>query len=209
MSEPDSNNFSDIEYVFLDRDGVLNRSLPDGRFVTRWEEFELLPGVADAIAALNRSGRKVIVVTNQRCIALGLCSEADLLMIHARLQKELSGQGARLDAIYYCPHNAGECNCRKPLPGLFEQAFRDFPGAGAGNSVMVGDSLRDIQAGVRLAMRTIFIAIDSKIGSRALDADRSAALASAIALSLLDGVQRYLCPKGTTKPQGRLSSEQK
>lgn len=199
MGELNSNNFSDIEYVFLDRDGVLNRSLPDGRFVTRWEEFELLPGVADAIAELNRSGRKVIVVTNQRCVALGLCSEADLLTIHARMQKELSGQGARLDAIYYCPHDAEECNCRKPLPGLFEQAFRDFPGANAQNSVMVGDSLRDIQAGVRLGMRTIFIETDSKGGARALEADRSTALASALALSLPDCVQRHLCPRVTTK----------
>ena len=66
MGEQNANNFSDIEYVFLDRDGVLNRSLPDGRFVTRWEDFELLPKVADAIAELNRSGRKVIVVTNSR-----------------------------------------------------------------------------------------------------------------------------------------------
>ena len=77
-----------IAFVFLDRDGVLNRSLPDGRFITRWEEFELLPGVADAIAQLNRSGRKVIVVTNQRCVALGLCSEADLLTLHERLRKD-------------------------------------------------------------------------------------------------------------------------
>ena len=208
MTESKVNNFSDIGYVFLDRDGVLNRSLPDGRFVTRWEEFELLPGVAAAIAELNRSGRKVIVVTNQRCVALGLCSEAALLAIHAHMRRELSAQGARLDAIYYCPHDAGECNCRKPLSGLFERAFRDFPGASAHNSVMVGDSLRDIQSGVRLAMRTIFIETDSKRGARALETDRSTALASAVALSLPDCVQRFLCPKDTAEIQARVSSQQ-
>jgi D-glycero-D-manno-heptose 1,7-bisphosphate phosphatase len=194
MGEHNANNFSDIEYVFLDRDGVLNRSLPDGRFVTRWEEFELLPGVAGAIARLHRSGRKVIVVTNQRCVALGLCSEADLLTLHERLQKQLTRQDARLDAIYYCPHDAGECNCRKPLPGLFEQAFRDFPGASASNSVMVGDSLRDIEAGARLGMRTIFIDVGSVGESQSLDADHATALASAVARSLPDCVQQYLSP---------------
>ena len=192
MGEHNANNFSDIEYIFLDRDGVLNRSLPDGRFITRWEEFELLPGVAGAIAQLNRSDRKVMVVTNQRCVALGLCSEADLLTLHERLRNQLTQQGARLDAIYYCPHDVGECNCRKPLPGLFEQAFRDFPGADARNSVMVGDSLRDIEAGARLGMRTIFIDIESEGGSRSPDTDRSTALASAAARSLPDCVQQYL-----------------
>jgi histidinol-phosphate phosphatase family protein len=196
MGEHNANNFSDIEYVFLDRDGVLNRSLPDGRFITRWQEFELLPGVAGAIAQLNRSGRKVMVVTNQRCVALGLCSEADLLSLHERLQKQLTQQGARLDAIYYCPHDVGECNCRKPLPGLFEQAFRDFPGADVRNSVMVGDSLRDIEAGARLRMRTIFIDVGSVGESRSPDTAHSTAMASAVARSLPDCVQQYLSPRG-------------
>ncbi len=192
MGEHNAINFSDIEYVFLDRDGVLNRNLPDGRFVTRWEEFEILPGVADALAQLNRSDRKVIVVTNQRCVALGLCSEADLLALHHRLQRQLAPQGASLDAIYYCPHDEGQCNCRKPLPGLFEQAFRDFPAANAQNSVMVGDSLRDVEAGVRLGMRTIFIDNDYEGSHRSPDTERASALASAVAQSLPDCVQRYL-----------------
>ena len=192
MGEHNASNFSDIEYVFLDRDGVLNRGLPGGRFITRWEEFELLPGVSGAIAALNRSGRKVIVVTNQRCVALGLCSEAELLTLHQRLQQRLHQDGAHLDAIYYCPHDAGECNCRKPLPGLFERAFNDFQDANAGNSVMVGDSLRDIEAGARLGMRTIFVDNNSGEASRSPDGDRAAALASAVARSLPDCVRRYL-----------------
>jgi D-glycero-D-manno-heptose 1,7-bisphosphate phosphatase len=192
MGEHNASNFSDIEYVFLDRDGVLNCGLPDGRFITRWEEFQLLPGVAATIGFLNRSGRKVIVVTNQRCIALGLCSEADLVTLHTRLQKELALQCAAVDAIYYCPHDEGQCNCRKPLPGLFQQAFRDFPRARNTNSVMVGDSLSDIEAGARLGMRTVFIDKANNGGSRSQDADRATALASAVALSLPDCVQRYL-----------------
>jgi D-glycero-D-manno-heptose 1,7-bisphosphate phosphatase len=78
MGKDRAADFSNIEYVFLDRDGVLNRNPSDGRFVTRWEELQLLPGVEEALAALNESGRKVIVVTNQRGIALGLFSHDEL-----------------------------------------------------------------------------------------------------------------------------------
>jgi D-glycero-D-manno-heptose 1,7-bisphosphate phosphatase len=189
MSSGRADNLANIAFVFLDRDGVLNRHLP-GSYVTSWEQFEWLPGVEEAIARLNRSGRKVILVTNQRGIALGLYSEADLQVLHDRLRDHLATHDARLDAIYYCPHDNGQCNCRKPLPGLFEQAFRDFPGATASNSVMVGDSLSDMEVGSRLGMRCILISDPSEPPSP--DADRAAALAIASATSLLDFVQRYL-----------------
>ncbi len=198
MGQPDISNFSDIEYVFLDRDGVLNRGVAEDQFVTRWEEFELLPDVVSTIAKLNRSGRKVIVVTNQRCVALGLCTEAEVHGLHQRLRQRLTREGAHLDAIYFCPHDAGTCNCRKPLPGLFEQAFRDFPGADARHSVMVGDSLSDIEAGTRLGMRTIFV--DPRLAGtrRSPNANRAIALASAVAESLPDCVERYLLCDGAS-----------
>ena len=106
-----------IQYVFLDRDGVINRKLPEGRYVTRWEEFELLPGVAETIAGWNRLGRRVILVSNQRGVALGLMTETELQRIHDRLRAQLARDGARLDAIYYCPHHRDECECRKPRTG--------------------------------------------------------------------------------------------
>ena len=179
-----------IRYIFLDRDGVLNRPPPPGRYVTCCEHFELLPGVEDAVAALNRSGRKVIVVTNQRGIALGLYSSDDLARIHDLLRQRLAAGGAHLDAIYVCPHDDGECNCRKPLTGLFEQAFRDFPGARAENSVMVGDSLRDIEAGARLGMATVFI--DPERSST--EAERAKSLAELCVESLPEFVHHYLRP---------------
>jgi D-glycero-D-manno-heptose 1,7-bisphosphate phosphatase len=86
-------NFANIAYVFLDRDGVLNRNLPDGGFVASWEQFEFLPGVEEAVGRLNRSGRKVIVVTNQRGIALGLYTEADLHTLHECLQEHFAAHG--------------------------------------------------------------------------------------------------------------------
>ncbi len=189
MNAQRTGNFANIDYVFLDRDGVLNRC-PVGAFVTSWKQFEVLPGVEEAIAHLNRSARKAIVITNQRGIALGLHSEADLLAMHNHFRQHLAGYGAHLDAIYYCPHDDGQCNCRKPLTGMFEQAFRDFPGAAAGNSVMVGDSLADMEAASRLGMRSVFIA-DPAVQPRP-DAGRAAALATASATSLLDFVERYL-----------------
>jgi D-glycero-D-manno-heptose 1,7-bisphosphate phosphatase len=181
----------DIEYVFLDRDGVLNRQPPDGRFVTCAEELELLPGVEDAVAALNRSGRKVIVVTNQRGIALGLYSHDDLERMHSLLRELLEAHGAHLDGIYVCPHDEGQCNCRKPLTGLFEQAFLDFPAARPENSLMAGDSLSDIEAGLRLGMRTVFIADDVETGSA--EADRARTLAQLSVVSLPELVRVYLC----------------
>jgi histidinol-phosphate phosphatase family protein len=189
MDAERTSNFANIAYVFLDRDGVLNRS-PVGAFVTCWKQFEVLPGVERAIAQLNRSGRKVIVVTNQRGIALGLHSEADLRAMHDRLAEHLAAHGSHLDAIYYCPHDNGQCHCRKPQTGMFEQAFQDFPGASADNSVMVGDSLVDIEAASRLGMPSIFIS-DPATRPRA-DATRAAALATACASSLFDFVDRYL-----------------
>ncbi len=184
--------FSNIEYVFLDRDGVLNRKPLPGRFVTCWEEFDLLPGIEAAIAKLNRSGRKAIVVTNQRGVALGLYSLDDLSRMHERLQSRLAACGAHLDAIYICPHEAGQCNCRKPLTGLFEQAFRDFPAAHGGNSVMIGDSPRDIEAGLRVGMRTVLVT-DRPLNTKE-DLQRAASLAKLCVASLPDFIDRYLCP---------------
>ena len=186
MSRGRASYFANIRYVFLDRDGVLNRHLP-GSYVTSWEQFEILPGVEQAIARLNRSRRKVIIVSNQRGIALGLYSEADLRALHDQLRGHLAAHAAHLDAIYYCPHDHGECHCRKPQTGMFEQAFQDFPGAAASNSVMVGDSLADIEAASRLGMRSVLISDPNARPTS--DAARASALATASAASLLDFVE--------------------
>jgi histidinol-phosphate phosphatase family protein len=189
--------WKNITYVFLDRDGVLNRPPPPGQYVTCCDDFALLPGVEEAVAALDRSGRKVIVVTNQRGIALGLYSMDELARMHDLLRQRLAASGAYLDAIYVCPHDEGECNCRKPLTGLFEQAFRDFPGARAENSIMVGDSLRDIEAGSRLRMATVFVdgsAAESP-AAQLKDAQQARSLADVCVTSLADLVRAYLCGK--------------
>jgi D-glycero-D-manno-heptose 1,7-bisphosphate phosphatase len=152
-----TNLLSTCATVFLDRDGVINHKMPEGSYVTSWEEFRLLPQVPEAIARLNDAGLKVLVVSNQRGVALGLYTIADVETIHANFQAQLQGRGAHIDGFYYCPHDKRSCTCRKPLPGLFEQSVAQFPDISAETSVMIGDSLSDIEFGRNLGMKTIFI----------------------------------------------------
>ncbi len=150
-----------VQTVFLDRDGVLNEKMPEGSYVTSWAKFRLLPGAVEAIGRLNRAGMRVIVVSNQRGIALGLYTAADVEAIHTSLQDVLQTHGAHVDGFFFCPHDKQQCNCRKPLPGLFMQAADKFPEITAERSIMIGDSLSDIEFGRRLGMRTVFIDGDS------------------------------------------------
>lgn len=143
--------------VFLDRDGVINRKAAEGAYVTRWEDFQFLPGVAQAISLLNRAGWSVIVISNQRCVAKGLLTIAELESIHGRMREELASQGAKLDAIYYCPHDKEPpCACRKPLPGMLETAAQEHQ-IDLGMSWMVGDAESDIEAGKSAGCRTVRI----------------------------------------------------
>jgi D-glycero-D-manno-heptose 1,7-bisphosphate phosphatase len=146
--------------VLLDRDGTLNRKAPEGAYVTDPAALEILPGAADAVRRLNDAGISVVVVTNQRCVALGLVSERMLERIHARLLDQLAAAGAHVDGIYHCPHHAGACDCRKPEPGLLAAAAADF-GVAPGDTVMVGDADSDVEAGRRFGARTIHLTTGS------------------------------------------------
>jgi D-glycero-D-manno-heptose 1,7-bisphosphate phosphatase len=146
-----------LRTIFLDRDGVLNRKPAEGEYVTDWSKFELLPEVPEAIARLNDAGLRVIVVSNQRGIALRLYSADDVNGIHAELQRTLAMHRAHVDAFYFCPHDNNHCNCRKPGPGLYEQARATFSDITPESSLMIGDSWSDIEFGHRLGMATIFI----------------------------------------------------
>ncbi len=180
----------DVATVFLDRDGVLNRKLPEGEYVSSWERFELLPGVMEAIAALNRAQKRVIVVTNQRGVALGRYAAADVEQIHSRLQALLAERGAQVNAFYFCPHDKKQCQCRKPLPGMFEQARAEFPEIAAESCVMVGDSLSDIEFGRGAGMRTIFLEGDAE--HRKPGWEMGAELADRVAADLPEAVRLIL-----------------
>jgi D-glycero-D-manno-heptose 1,7-bisphosphate phosphatase len=164
-----------LHAVFLDRDGVINQKLPEGRFVTSADEFQPLPGVHEAIAKLNAAGMLVFVVSNQRGIALGLYTAADVLDIHAEFQAELSAHNAHVDAFYFCPHDKADCDCRKPLPGLFNQAQAEFPNISAESSAIIGDSWSDIEFGRRLGMLTVFIDGDPALQKPGAEAARDSA----------------------------------
>jgi len=174
----------------MDRDGVINEKPPEGEYVESWQAFHLLNGVPEAIARLNRAGLLVLVVSNQRGIALGRHSEEGVDTIHANLQETLEARGAHLDGIYCCPHNKDQCDCRKPAPGLFYQAVAAHPQLRGETSVMIGDSLSDIEFGKRLRMLSIFIQGDPtrrKAGSEA-----ATNLADAVCRSLAEAVNLLL-----------------
>lgn len=147
-----------IKTVFLDRDGVINRKPPEGDYVKSWKEFEFLPKAPEALRLLKEAGMRIIIVTNQRGIARGLMTERDLEEIHKRMLVELARLQASVDAIYYCPHEEGVCDCRKPRVGLFRKAQQDFPDIDFSNSAVIGDSLKDMEAGTQLGSLTILIA---------------------------------------------------
>lgn len=129
--------------VFLDRDGVINQDSP--QYIKSWSEFEFIPGSLEALAALNRSGFEVIIITNQSAVNRGLISENDLERMHYQLQVVVQSRGGRILDIFYCPHLPGErCSCRKPHPGMIEQASRKY-GLDLQTTTLVGDSTRDIE----------------------------------------------------------------
>lgn len=145
--------------VFLDRDGVLNRHRP-GDYVKRWEEFEFLPQVSEALRLLGQAGCRLIVITNQRGIARGLMTEAALADIHHRMAAALAAAGVSLAGIYVCPHEHGTCDCRKPLPGLLHAAQRDIPDIDFATSATVGDSMTDIEAARAVGCRGFLVTGD-------------------------------------------------
>jgi D-glycero-D-manno-heptose 1,7-bisphosphate phosphatase len=175
----------DIRTVFLDRDGVINRLRPD--YVTSWGTFEFLPHAKDAIRMLNAAEMRVVVVTNQRAVARGLLSVAELARIHDHMRAELTAAGATIDAIYYCPHDKGLCACRKPGVGMFVQAQCEFPEIDFTRSVVVGDSLSDMQAGRRLGCRLILVT-----DTGCIDRDNEDLAAVQAAGISLDGIARTL-----------------
>jgi len=165
--------------VFLDRDGVINQKAPtEDLYITRWEEMQILPGVAQAIAKLNHAGFKIIVVTNQRGVAKGHITTAELESMHERMCEHLASAGAAIDAIYYCPHELDPpCNCRKPEPGMLLHAARAH-NIDLATSWMIGDSVKDVQAGRSAGCRTAQIIEENKLAESEADVSAPSLLAA-------------------------------
>jgi D-glycero-D-manno-heptose 1,7-bisphosphate phosphatase len=172
--------------AFLDRDGVINRKAPEGQYVTRWEEMEFLSGVRDAIRGLNGAGYFVVVASNQRCIAKGLITVTALEAMHERMRREFAADGARIDAIYYCPHDSKPpCSCRKPEPGMLLEAARAHD-LDLSASWMIGDRQHDVEAGRRAGCRTVRIMQDGTPAGDGADVVAASLLAATSKILELD-----------------------
>ena len=158
-----------MKAIFLDRDGVVNeliyyqeQGIIDSPFTI--DQFRLFPGVSEAIKNLQKSGYKVIIVSNQPGIAKGNLSEKTFKDIRKKMTETLDREGCRIDGEYYCFHHPEarleswkvDCECRKPKPGLLQQAAKDM-NINLAQSWMIGDGLTDIQAGKQAGCRTILL----------------------------------------------------
>lgn len=146
--------------LFLDRDGVLNE---DHGYVHRWEDFHWIPGARETVAAFNRAGWLVIVVTNQSGVGRGYYTEDAMHALHARMQADLAETGGHIDAFYHAPQHPDaeqaayrhpDPPLRKPNPGMILQALADWP-INREASLLIGDRPSDLEAALRAGIRGV------------------------------------------------------
>lgn len=147
--------------IFIDRDGTINEDIG---YVSSADELIIYSWAADAVRLINESGQKAIVITNQSGIARQMYTEETLAQIHKRMIEELARKGARIDAIYYCPHHpeigderyCKACECRKPLPGMLRQAAREH-NIDLARSHVIGDKASDINLAASVGARSALV----------------------------------------------------
>lgn len=142
--------------VFLDRDGVINEKAPEHEYILSWKDFKFFPDTLSAVSQLSKTDYKLFIITNQRGIAKGKISQKGLEKIHEKMLKQINVFGGRIDKIYFCPHDNNQCNCRKPLPGMLDNAKKEN-NLCLEKSWVVGDSLSDISLGRSRGCKTIYI----------------------------------------------------
>lgn len=144
-----------MKIIVLDRDGVIN--FDSDQFIKSPDEWKPIPGSLEAIARLNEAGWRVVVASNQSGVGRGLFDMDTLNAINEKMTKALGHVSGRLDAIFFCPHAADSpCACRKPKPGMFLEIAQRFNADLKGMPV-VGDSLRDLQAGVAVGCKPYLV----------------------------------------------------
>lgn len=143
--------------LFLDRDGVLNEKL-EAAYVRKVAEFTWCNDILTILPKLTDYFAQTVIVTNQQGIGKQLMTTADLQTIFQYMEKKFVAIGAKIDKYYFCPHLAAEnCGCRKPSIGMGLQAKKDFPTINFQQSIMIGDSITDMQFGKKLGMKTVFL----------------------------------------------------
>ncbi|MBE7412608.1 MAG: HAD family hydrolase [Leptospiraceae bacterium] len=144
------------KFIFLDRDGVINKKIQDG-YVTQYEEFIFLHKVREALQILHQNQIQVIVITNQQCIGKKIIGKDDLLKIHKKMVEEIKNFGGEVLDIFYCPHlSSDNCSCRKPKPGMLFEASKKYD-IDLNKTYFIGDSISDIQAGKSAGTKTIYL----------------------------------------------------
>lgn len=146
----------DLDTVFLDRDGTINRPAAEGQYIRDPAQLALLPGAAAAIRRLNQAGLRTVLVTNQRWKSRPEADPARFTATQGRLKELLAAEGAWLDAAYHCPHALRTCTCRKPAPGMLRRAAADLS-LDLTRSVIVGDAVSDLEAGRAAGTGTILL----------------------------------------------------
>jgi len=142
--------------VFIDRDGVINND--EGHYyIYKPKDFKLNKGIIEGLKALQEAGYKLIVITNQGGVAKGEYTEDDVEIVHGHFLQEMFDNDIRITDIYYCPHHhtISECECRKPQPGMIDQAIEEHQ-IDKTHSFLIGDSARDIEAGTAAGLKQCF-----------------------------------------------------
>ncbi|MEJ2528626.1 MAG: D-glycero-beta-D-manno-heptose 1,7-bisphosphate 7-phosphatase [Gammaproteobacteria bacterium] len=144
-----------MKTIVLDRDGVINHD--SDAYIKNPDEWLPIAGSLEAIARLSQAGYRLLVATNQSGVARGLFDLERLNAIHQKMESAIQQHGGRLDGIYYCPHGPNDnCACRKPRPGLLLQMEREL-GIDLQQSLVVGDSLRDLQAAIAVGAKPVLV----------------------------------------------------
>jgi len=182
-----------IKAVFLDRDGVITEDPP--HYAHRVDQVKIIPGSGEAIRLLNQHDYKVIVVSNQSGVAKGYYQEDDVWKFNAEMKRQLSLEGAHIDAIYYCPHHPDatvnqfreSCTCRKPQPGMLIRAAKEHR-INLDASFMIGDKFSDILAGKSAHCKSIFVLTGHGKEEFIHLKDSNVP----VAINLLDAVKKYI-----------------
>jgi D-glycero-D-manno-heptose 1,7-bisphosphate phosphatase len=188
--------------IFIDRDGTLNEDIG---YVSSPDRLVLFPWAAEAVRLINESGAKALIITNQSGIARGMYTEDDLDKIHSRMIELLARDGARIDAVYFCPHHpeVGDaryrviCDCRKPRPGMVNAASREHS-IDLSRSFIIGDKASDIELAVNSGARGVLVM--TGYGRETLaHPDRWPCKPAIIAENLLDAVTQILDSEGVRR----------
>ena len=147
-------------FLFLDRDGVINKRIV-GDYVRNLSQWQWLPQSEEAVAVLSHHFERIFVITNQQGIGKGYFSMENVQEIFAFMAENIAPKGGKIDGFYCCPHlKTDNCTCRKPQIGMALQAQKDFPEVDFSQSMIVGDSISDMEFGRNSGMKTVFITTD-------------------------------------------------